>query len=79
MTTCLPFEILTGIFEQVNDVTDLRNLRTVSRTLCAASSPLAFRVLTVTSTREGAKILDGCLMSRKLRHMSGRSLIATQM
>ena len=57
MTTCLPFEILTGIFEQVDDVTDLWNLRTASRTLCAASSLLAFRVLSVTSTREGAQNL----------------------
>lgn len=43
MTTHIPFEILTAIFEQFDDVADLRNLRTVSRTFCAVASPLAFR------------------------------------
>ena len=57
MSTCLPFEILTAIFEQVDDVADLRNPRTTSRTLCAVASPLAFRVLSVTNTRESAQNL----------------------
>lgn len=55
MTTHLPFEILTAIFEQFGDVADLRNLRTVSRTFCAVASPLAFRALSVTNTKEAAQ------------------------
>jgi hypothetical protein len=54
MTSSLPFEILTAIFEQVDDVEDLRHVRTASRTLCAAATPIAFRVLSVTSTRGSA-------------------------
>ena len=57
MTTCLPFEILTAIFEQVDDVQDLRHVRTASRTFCAAATPITFRVLSVTSTRGSAQNL----------------------
>ena len=57
MTTCLPFEILTAIFEEVDDVQDLRNIRTASRTFCAAAAPIAFRRLSVKSTAESAKNL----------------------
>ena len=57
MTTCLPFEILTIIFEQVDDLQDLRHVRTASRALCAAAVPITFRVLSVNSTRESAQNL----------------------
>ena len=77
MATCLPFEILTTIFEQVDDVQDLRHVRIASRTLCTAAIPITFRVLSVNSTEEAPKILDGSLVSRRLRPMSRRSLIAT--
>jgi hypothetical protein len=50
MTIHLPFEILTAIFEQVDDVRDLRHVRIASRAFCAVATPLAFRVLSVTST-----------------------------
>lgn len=73
MTTHIPFEILTAIFEQFGDVADLRNLRTVSRTFCAVASPLAFRALSVLTPKKAPKILDDYLMSQRLRPMSGRS------
>ncbi len=57
MTVCLPFEILTAIFEEVDDVRDLWHVRTASRTLCAAATPSAFRVLSVISTRGSAQNL----------------------
>ena len=50
MTICLPFEILTAIFEEVDDVQDLHHVRIASRTLCAAATTIAFRVLSVTNT-----------------------------
>jgi hypothetical protein len=55
MTFSLPFEILISIFENVSDVRDLWNVRTASRTLCAAATPIAFRVLSVTSTAGSAQ------------------------
>ena len=57
MTTNLPFEILTANFEQVNNIQDLRHIRIASRTLCAAATPITFRVLSVTSTRGSAQNL----------------------
>jgi hypothetical protein len=57
MTAYLPFEILIAIFEKVHDVQDLRNIRTASRTLCAAATPIAFRRLSVTSTAGSAQNL----------------------
>lgn len=57
MTVYFPFEILTAIFEQVDDARDLYHVRTATRTLCAAATPLAFRVLSVTSTAGSAKNL----------------------
>jgi hypothetical protein len=57
MTTCLPFEILIAIFEQVDDVQDLRNIRTASRTFCAVAAPIAFRILSVTITAQSAQNL----------------------
>jgi hypothetical protein len=57
MTTCLPFEILTAIFEKVDDIQDLRNIRTASRTFCTVAAPIAFRILSVTSTAQSAQNL----------------------
>ncbi|KAI9453702.1 hypothetical protein BJY52DRAFT_1418162 [Lactarius psammicola] len=57
MTTYLPFEILTAIFEEVNNVRDLWRIRTASRTLCAAATPIAFRALSVVTTRGSAQNL----------------------
>lgn len=57
MTICLPFEIITAIFEQVDDVQDLYCVRNASRTFCAAATPITFRVLSVTSTKESAQNL----------------------
>lgn len=57
MTIYLPFEILTAIFEDVDDVRDLWGVRSACRTLCAAATPLAFRSLSVISTRGSAKNL----------------------
>ena len=53
----LPSEILTAIFEEVNDIRDLRNVRTASRTLCAAATPFAFRFLYVIATQSSAQNL----------------------
>ena len=57
MTTCLPFEILTAIFEKVEDVQDLRNIRSASRTFCAVTVHIAFRILSVKYTVESAQNL----------------------
>ena len=51
----LPFEILAVIFEEVNDVRDLWNVRTASHTLCAVATPIAFRVVSVLATRASAQ------------------------
>ncbi|KAN0138066.1 hypothetical protein V8E53_003955 [Lactarius tabidus] len=53
----LPFELLAAIFEDVNNVQDLWNARLASRTLCAAASPIAFRLLSVIATRTSAQNL----------------------
>ena len=55
MILSLPLEILIDIFEAVDDVRDLWNLRTASWTLCAAATPIAFRVLSVTKTAGSAQ------------------------
>ena len=73
MTTCLPFEILTSIFEQFDDVANLRNVRTASRTFCAVANPLAFRVLSVTDTEEGIQNLGRFFDVPEIAAMSGRS------
>lgn len=57
MAIYLPFEILTAIFEQVDNIQDLRHVRSASHTLCAAATPFAFRVLSVTSTERSAQNL----------------------
>lgn len=54
MSIRLPFEILTAIFEQVEDIRDLCHVRVVGRALHAAATPIVFRVLSVTNTEESA-------------------------
>ncbi|KAH9059844.1 hypothetical protein EDB87DRAFT_730558 [Lactarius vividus] len=61
MTIYLPFEILTAIFEEVDDVRDIWHIRTVSRTLSAAATPFAFRILSVISTKGSAQNLGRLL------------------
>lgn len=63
MTTgiCLPAELLTAIFKEVEDIQDLRHVRLACRTLCAAATPIAFRVLSVTRTRGSAQYLGRLL------------------
>ncbi|KAH9173967.1 hypothetical protein EDB89DRAFT_645473 [Lactarius sanguifluus] len=53
----LPFEILTAIFEKVDDIRDLSHIRTVSRTFCAVATPIVFRNLSVITTKGSAKNL----------------------
>ncbi|KAH8997869.1 hypothetical protein EDB86DRAFT_2828716 [Lactarius hatsudake] len=53
----LPFEILTAIFEEVDDVRDIWHIRTANRTLCIAATPIAFRVLSVIPTKGSAQNL----------------------
>ena len=53
----LPYEILTAIFEEIDDVRDLRNVRAASHTLCAAATPMAFRTLSVIPTGRSAQNL----------------------
>ena len=57
MTTRLPVEILTAIVEEVDEIRHLWQVRTASRTLCAVATPIAFRVLSVITTRESARNL----------------------
>ncbi|KAH9007449.1 hypothetical protein EDB85DRAFT_239055 [Lactarius pseudohatsudake] len=57
MTIYLPFEIVTAIFEEIDDVRDIWHIRTVSRTLSAAATPFAFRILSVISTKGSAQNL----------------------
>ena len=53
----LPFEILAAIFEEVDDVQDLWNVRAASHTFCAAATPIAFRALSVIPAGRGAQNL----------------------
>jgi hypothetical protein len=53
----LPFEILLAIFEEVDEVEDLWNVRTASHNLCAAATPIAFRSLSAIATGRSAKNL----------------------
>ncbi|KAH9173969.1 hypothetical protein EDB89DRAFT_646074 [Lactarius sanguifluus] len=55
VTIHLPFDILTAIFEEIDDVRDLWHIRTASRTFCAAATPFAFRVLSVVATKGSAQ------------------------
>ncbi|KAH8977597.1 hypothetical protein EDB92DRAFT_1957814 [Lactarius akahatsu] len=43
----LPFEILTAIFEKVDNIQDLSHVQTASCTFCAAAMPTAFRNLSL--------------------------------
>ncbi|KAI9453712.1 hypothetical protein BJY52DRAFT_1225463 [Lactarius psammicola] len=61
MTIRLPLEVLTAIFDEVDDARDLLHIRMASRTLCAAATPFAFRVLSVITTRGSAKNLGQLL------------------
>ncbi|KAH9016665.1 hypothetical protein EDB83DRAFT_227790 [Lactarius deliciosus] len=61
MTAHLPLEILTAIFEEVDGIRDLCNVRIVCRTFCATATPIAFRVLSVIATRGSAKNLGQLL------------------
>jgi hypothetical protein len=53
----LPFEILIAIAKEVDDVQDLWNVRMASHALCAASTPFAFRALSVITTKGSAQNL----------------------
>ncbi|KAH9016675.1 hypothetical protein EDB83DRAFT_228465 [Lactarius deliciosus] len=57
MTINLPFEILAAIFEKVDDVRDIWHLRTANRAFCAATTPIAFRNLSVITTKRSAQNL----------------------
>jgi hypothetical protein len=46
-----------SIFEEVNDIRDLRNVRSASRTLCAGATPIAFRFLSVITSQSSAQNL----------------------
>ena len=56
MTTQLrvPLEILTGIFKELDDVQDLRNVRLACHYLCAITTSMAFRTLSVIATKKSA-------------------------
>jgi hypothetical protein len=57
MAIRLPVETITAIVNEVDDVQDLFRLRTASRALCAAATPMTFRVLLVITTRASAQNL----------------------
>ncbi|KAH8986873.1 hypothetical protein EDB92DRAFT_1878003 [Lactarius akahatsu] len=57
MTIYLPFEILAAIFEKVDNVRDIWHLRTANRAFCAAATPIAFRNLSVITTKRSAQNL----------------------
>ncbi|KAH9022093.1 hypothetical protein EDB83DRAFT_89498 [Lactarius deliciosus] len=59
--TRLPIEVLTAIFKGVDDVRDLRHVRTACHTFCAVATPFAFRVLSVIATGGSAKNLGQLL------------------
>ena len=77
MAICLPFEILAAIFEQVDDVRrDLCHVRTASRTFCAVATPIAFRILSVTSSARSAqnlgRLLDDLAIAPHVREVAYR-------
>jgi hypothetical protein len=57
MTTRLPLEILTAIVKELDDVQDLRNVRMSCHFLCATATPIAFRTLSVITTKRSAQNL----------------------
>ena len=61
MTIHLPLEILIAIFKELDDVQDLRNVRMTCHALCTAVTPIAFRTLSVTSTKRSAQNLGRLL------------------
>ncbi|KAH9059850.1 hypothetical protein EDB87DRAFT_730664 [Lactarius vividus] len=61
ITTRLPIEVLTVVFEEVDNVRDLCHLRTACRTFCAIATPFAFRVLSVIATGGSSKNLGQLL------------------
>jgi hypothetical protein len=62
MTTIhLPLEILTAIVKELDDVQDLRNVRMACHALCIATTPIAFRTLSVIATKGSAQNLGRLL------------------
>ena len=63
MTTQLrvPLEILTAIVKELDDVQDLLNVRMACQYLCAATTPIAFRTLSVIATKRSAQNLGRLL------------------
>ena len=63
MTTQLrvPLEILTAIVKELDDVQDLRNVRMACHYLCAVTTPIAFRTLSVIATKRSAQNLGRLL------------------
>ncbi|KAH9022800.1 hypothetical protein EDB84DRAFT_1678374 [Lactarius hengduanensis] len=57
VTIYLPFDILAAIFEKVDNVRDIWHLRTANRAFCAAATPIAFRKLSVITTKRSAQNL----------------------
>ena len=57
MAIRLPLEILTAILKELDDVRDLCHVRMACHTLCAAATPIAFRTLSVITTRASAQNL----------------------
>ena len=57
MTIRLPVEILTAIFKELNNIQDLCNVRLACHALCATATPIAFRTLSVITTRASAQNL----------------------
>jgi hypothetical protein len=53
----LPFETLTAIVKELDDVKDLFRVRMASHALCVAVTPLAFRALSVIATKGSAQNL----------------------
>jgi hypothetical protein len=57
----LPAEVLTAILKEVDDIQDLWHVRMACSTLCAAATPIVFRVLSVTRARGSAQHLGQLL------------------
>lgn len=61
MTIRLPLEVLTAIVKELDDVQDLCNIRMVCHAFCAIVTPIAFRSLSVISTKGSAQNLGRLL------------------
>ena len=57
----VPLEILTAIVKELDDVRDLLNLRMACHYLCAITTPIAFRTLSVIATKRSAQNLGRLL------------------